>query len=856
MWFHRLVSHWARQLFSPGTQLKNQYEAFKMLLSHDKASHDLIARLEDIYYNHRKVDLKALEHCYDRLSGHVATIIGCLNRICPARYQDLNLYFEKLDSYARHLQNAAPAEQGPPWIVALDEIGEQHRNLVGGKAYQLARSVLGLGIPALAGFVVTTNGFRAFLAHNGLHEEIDRRLSRLDIDDRTALKETAEHLTGRILAGTLPEEVERALLGTFRNLQSKIREPLSVAVRSSAIAEDSKLSFAGQYRTVLNVSESGLVDAYKQVIAGKYSERALLYRIRCGLGDDETAMAALVLEMVVARSSGVIYTRNLEQTTAETLSIHAVRGLGELLVAGRVSPDVLVMSRDPEPRLVAIRLGGQDREMVAGRQGGTRTMALARDKFSSPCIDQAEAFQLAAWGLKLEGFYGGPLDIEWCLDQAGQPLLLQVRPLRLEPEAGELPSCRLDDIPNRVLFTGGECASGGFAVGPVFKLERESDIDRVPDGAILVTRHTSPHYVQVMEQVAGVVTQVGSPAGHLASVAREFRIPVLVNTGDATTALPDGAEVTLAADQRTIFAGRVSELQEQACARRDPIDDSPYLRKLRYLVNFVSPLNLTDPLSPAFVPGKCRSLHDILRFCHEKAVQEMFATGDRRFAGKRGAYRLVSPVPMLCYVLDVGDGMDPAPGKKRQVRVENIFSIPFRALWQGLTHPDIHWSHVSHFNWADYDRIVMSGGIISADSAQFASYAVVSRDYLNLNLKFGYHFVILDSLCGESIKDNYILFRFTGGGADFYQRSLRAEFLRRVLDRFQFRVTVTGDLIDAQYQGAEAAAIEEKLERLGRLLGATRLLDMRLKDASMVDDCVEEFMQGRYDFSLEDPEDG
>ncbi|WP_170920271.1 PEP/pyruvate-binding domain-containing protein [Desulfacinum hydrothermale] len=826
-----------------------------MLLSHDKASHDLIAQLEDIYYNHRKVDLKALEHIYDRLSEHVGSIIDCLDRICPARYQHLNLYFKKLDSYARHLHNAAPAEQGPPWIVALDEIGDQHRELVGGKAYQLARAVSELEIPAPPGFVVTTNAFRAYLVHNGLHEEIDRRLARLDMDDRATLKETAEHLTARILAGTLPEEVERALLGTFRELQSKAREPFEVAVRSSAMAEDSELSFAGQYRTVLNVSESSLVDAYKQVIASKYSERALLYRIRCGLGDDETAMAALVLKMVKARSSGVIYTRNLEQATSETLSIHAVRGLGEILVAGRVSPDVLVMSRDPEPRLVDIRLGGQDREMVADPQGGTRTVAPPRDRLSSPCIDEAEAVQLAQWGLKLEGFYGGPLDIEWCLDQDGQPMLLQVRPLRLEPEARELPVCRLEDIPNRVLFTGGECASGGLAVGPVFRLERESDIDRVPEGAILVTRHTSPHYVQVMEQVAGVVTQVGSPAGHFASVAREFRIPVLVNTGDAAAALPNGAQVTLAADQRTIFAGRVSELQEQVCSRQDPIDDSPYLRKLRYLVNFVSPLNLTDPLSPAFAPGQCRSLHDILRFCHEKAVQEMFATGNRRFAGKRGAYRLVSSVPMLCYVLDVGNGMEPTPGKARGVPVENIFSIPFRALWQGLTHPDIHWSHVSHFNWADYDRIVMSGGIISADSAQFASYAVVSRDYLNLNLKFGYHFVILDSLCGESVKDNYILFRFTGGGADFYQRSLRAEFLRRVLDHFQFRVTVTGDLIDAQYQGAEAAAIEEKLEKLGRLLGATRLLDMRLKDASMVAGCVDEFMQGRYDFSLEDPAD-
>ncbi|MGD8883857.1 MAG: hypothetical protein PVI82_18295, partial [Desulfobacterales bacterium] len=140
----------------------------------------------------------------------------------------------------------------------------------------------------------------------------------------------------------------------------------------------------------------------------------------------------------------------------------------------------------------------------------------------------------------------------------------------------------------------------------------------------------------------------------------------------------------------------------------------------------------------------------------------------------------------------------------------------------------------------------------SPEATMFASHAVISEDYLNLNLKFGYHFVIVDAICTHQSEDNYILFRFSGGGADLHKRSLRADFLSQVLMRLGFEVSRKSDLVDAQLKAADKKTIERRLDRVGRLLGATRLMDMYLKDESMVEGFVEDFMNGRYHFATID----
>jgi pyruvate,water dikinase len=130
----------------------------------------------------------------------------------------------------------------------------------------------------------------------------------------------------------------------------------------------------------------------------------------------------------------------------------------------------------------------------------------------------------------------------------------------------------------------------------------------------------------------------------------------------------------------------------------------------------------------------------------------------------------------------------------------------------------------------------------------FASHAIVSHDYTNLNLKFGYHFVIIDALLEDQTQNNSILFRFSGGGADLSKRKLRADFLTRILQNLDFEVIRKSDLVDAEFTTTDRETAVEKLDMLGRLLGATRLMDMYLKDTSMVDRFVDDFMNGKYHF--------
>jgi pyruvate, water dikinase len=844
-----LFKYWTYQVFSPGTVLKEKYEAFKALLVHDKCAHEVMAELEEIYYNQIRVDFQVIVKKYDRLAECVSGIIENLSKMCPSRYLNLKDYFKKFDFYIRFMLAPPEVNFSPPFTVQINEIPSDGRLLVGSKALQLAMIKRDLELPIPAGFVITTNAFFYFIEYNDLRKLIDEKLAGLDIHSISSLDHTSDELVALILNSRIPPDIENAVLNASKTCQWTRSRDIRIAMRSSAVCEDEQASFAGQYLTVLNAGEHNILNAYKKVIASKYSPGALYYRINYGLSDIETPMAVLALEMVDATASGVIYTQNIDEPTSNYLTIHSIWGLGELLVSGEVSPDIITVTKEETPAIVMEKTGVKHKQMTLAQNRSTDVIPVHDNKKQISSIDRHSVLSLAKWGTALESFYGGPQDIEWCKDIAGRLFILQTRPLKLKEEHTPQEGCTFDNIKNPVLVSGGETASAGAGSGRVFKIDRKSDLENLPKGAILVAQNASPYYVTVMDKLTAVVTDTGSSAGHFASVAREFGVPTLVNTDVATANLSSGQEVTVHADGKIVYDGIVSSLIESACAQKDLFSNSPFMRKLRYVISFVSPLKLVDPASKFFTPEACRSLHDIIRFSHEKAIQEMFFMSDRKGGRKKGAKKLISKIPMLFYVLDVGGGVDYKRTSEKEVSMDAIISTPMKAVFSGLSHPDIHWSEFTHFDWEEYDKIVMSGGIISAESARFGSYAVLSSDYLNLNLRFGYHFVILDTICGNKADENHILFRFSGGGGDSYGKSLRAGFIGGVLEQLGFMVDIKGDLVDGQFKAGNQEEILEKLDMVGRLLGATRLMDMYLKDATRVQGFVDDFMNGRYDFT-------
>ena len=846
MYVRNLFKHWTYKIFHPSLLAREKYEAFKNLLEYDKKSHELIAAIEQIYYDQLKVDFAAIEQSLKELSSSVAKVVESLREICPTCYPRLADYFHQIDSKMKQVLASDLPDCSPPFVLTLDQLSLESHLLVGGKAFNLAANRKSLGLPVPRGFVITANSYTYFLEANNLRERIDDKLARLDINSAGSLEKTSKALVELIHSAQVPKEIEEEITAALKEISNGQKGRLGVSVRSSAVGEDRAASFAGQYASVLNVEPKRVVHSYKEVIASKYSPRALNYRINYGLSDRETPMAVLVLEMIDAGASGVVYTVDPEDPVGSTLLIHCTWGLGKLLVDGSVTPSVIRVKREPPYELERDKEIFQPVKAISASEGGIQTVSGVNHLPANLALDDNSARKLVEWAIKLEYFYGVPQDVEWCMDNQGKLVILQSRPLQLEDTEAEMIDCSNIGVDKRVLLSGGNRACGGIAAGEVYKVEGSKDLDSIPKGAIVVAKMPSPDLVKVVGKISAVITDVGSPAGHFASVAREFGIPTLVNTGHATKTLTSGDKVTLYADAKVVYEGVVQQLLESACAARSLLVGSPFMATMTEVLDYISPLNLVDPLAESFVPEGCKTLHDILRFAHEKSVYEMFSRRGWGRRGKKGVRKLISEVPITVHLLDVGEGLRQEAETKRVVALEEVVSVPFKALWRGLGHPDLYWDpKLKHFDWEEFDRI--SAGIVPLDS--LGSYAILSSDYLNLNIHFGYHFVVLDTLCGDDYDNNYIMLRFAGGGAKLHSRSLRVKFLDEILASLGFRTEIKGDLIEAQFTRDDKLAIEAKLEKIGLLLGCTRLLDMVLQDEKDVETLVNRFLSGDYNLS-------
>ncbi len=844
-YLNTLFKYWTFQVFAPGTIIREKYEAFKRLLEMDQRAHELMADLEEVLYRKRRVDHAYIEETYQQLSHAVSAMVDNINKLSPLEYVNLQDYFKKIDFYIRFILSPNQFTLAPPFAIPLDRLPEDSQNLAGGKGGNLSTLAKRLGLPIPPGFVITTSAFYYFLECNDLKTRIQKLLAGLDISSPASLEATSREITGLIKDSPIPRDIEYEIMSTFYDLWAERPDDVRLAVRSSAVAEDTESSFAGQYLTLLNVGRGDLLHAYKEVLASKYLPTALCYRIHYGLSDLETPMAVVVLETVDAVSSGVVYTMDPESGRDDTAVVSSVWGMGELLVGGEASPDVIRLKKTRPPEVISVHTGEKPVKMVCPTEGPPEILPVQEGLRNTCSIEEKAALKLASWAMDIEDHYGYPQDVEWCQDRSGKIFVLQARPLKVRDKdvfTGFDPG----EIPNKVLFTGGQTASPGIGYGKIFLVERVSDLEKVPEGSVLVARDAAPYFIAVMDRVSAIVTDLGSSESHLASVAREFGIPLLVNTEHATEKLLKGQEVTVHAEGHTVYEGKAESLLQAAKAqKKDPFEQSPIMTRLRSIMSFITPLRLLDPSSPRFVSEECRSLHDIIRFVHEKAISEMFSLGGKRGGGSvRGAKKLVTDLPILFYVLDVGGGLSPEARGKKEISIDDVYCRPMHAIWKGLTDPSIKWSEFEHFAWDEYDSIVLGGGIISKESPALASYAVISEDYLNLNIRFGYHFVIVDTICKEDLQGNHIMFRFNGGGGDLRGRLLRIEYLKEILERLGFTVETKGDLVDARLHGLTKPSICEKLKWIGKLLGVTRLMDMYLKDQDQVRELAQEFLRG------------
>jgi pyruvate,water dikinase len=801
MW--RFWHYWLTLLFMPGLLLRKKYLAFREILRLDSLALDLLTDLESHISGQNPADNWRVRHLCDQLTDTVGSMADRLHAMNPPAYRQLLEKHATLASKVQEMLIQPEANSSPPYILYLEQAAD-FPELTGGKAANLSSAGrTGVTVPA-GGFVITANAFHRFIFDNHLSRELTRRLQLVHADDYDTIVRITGELQELILGGEVPVDIARQIA---QGLASLIPDQL-LAVRSSALAEDGEISFAGQYASELNVPADEVVAAYKRVIAGKYCPRAISYRIHHGLSDADTAMAVLVVPMVQPRTSGVMYTLDpAASTTSDCLGIYAVTGLAEGLVDGSRTPEKFHV-----PRL--------DDGLVSP----------TRPCNSDSLLNNAELQQLKEWGIRLERHFGHPQDVEWALNDSGLTVL-QSRRLHQKKDP---PPAMVQDIDlTSLLYSDLHCAAAGIACGPVFSAPTGKTFRNIPVGSVVFTPTLRPALSQFLDRAVGVIAQSGSRASHFASVARERGIPVLVGSD---VELATGQVVTVDAASGRIFNGCVNAVlqSEKNISQNDVLQ-----QKYAQLATLTSHLSLINPDGEDFTPAGCRSMHDIVRYCHEKSVQEMFHLLGRKARGLAQARKLVTDLPLVMYILDLSDH---APARSNlTITLEELSSLPMQVLWQGMTDPRISWdSSQHHIDWEEFDQV--SGGIFSLDSRLLASYAIVSREYLHLNIRFGYHFSIVDAICGEQGSTNYVNFRFKGGGAAHQQKIFRLQFIDQVLTFFGFETSMRGDMLDASFARAPLAETKLALTRLGMLLAATRLMDVRLTSKQQTAEEAEKFI--------------
>jgi pyruvate, water dikinase len=826
------------------------YQHFKAFLEDNYTALEAMADIEQAYHGGRSLSISDINAGLGRLLAAVKSMAENMQGMAGERYAPLQRVVEQIGTEV--LADLQPLiESRKDLVLALAEITPEMVSFVGAKAANLGILSSQLDLPVPQGFVVTAEGFRTYLRENHLLDKVEKELKELDPDAQDSLSRVSERLQQAVLKANVPRELAEAITAAYAVLEEGAGENCAVAVRSSAVGEDGEVSFAGQYASVLGVDKAGLLEAYQRVLASKFGARAISYRLQHGLGDEETPMCVAVVAMVDARASGVMYSTDPSGAQPDMLTISAVWGLGEALVGGEQSPDVFhvrkkdfaILERDIAVKRKMLVMQGQGE----GGGAGTSLQDVPQSLQKEPALGDARVEKLARYAVQLEEYFSFPQDIEWAMDGEERILILQARPLKVI-EAQTEEKQEVDAGKHPVLLNTGKTASPGIAAGEAF-LAASPDIEDVPENAILVARTTSAELARHMHRVRGLITDMGGVSSHLASVAREFGIPAIVDAKEATQHIEQGREITMDAGTTTVYAGRIQEWLDNGPAFSGRSMPGLMHKRLGAVLEKISPLNLTDPSSDDFSPENCRTIHDVIRYLHEKSITELFSLSGEAHEQRHPSVQLAADIPLRIRIIDLGGGLEEGLTDCDTISPEQIRSIPMRALWQGLTHPGLNWSSSVNFNLRNLAGLMTAGGLGELErGVGQQSYALAARDYLNLNAKFGFHFANLDVMCAEDGSQNHITFQFSGGAGSYYGKSLRVLLLSEILEKLEFRTDLKGEFLSASLKGYDAPVMQDKLDQLGRLLACSRLLDVALTDENDVGRLAEMFFNEDYDF--------
>jgi len=830
-------------------RLRLYHTEFRKLISANHSFLESLGDLEEKRLGYHYIDRSFVKRNAVRALSDAHAMIQSINVISGDRYPSLRSAFDRIAGTLTEVIEDPPDEHSSALVLDLSDISGTKADVVGGKMANLAELANSLGLPTPDGLSVTTEGFRLLLEQAGIRSWIqDKHLEILSEEDVSLV---SKELQDRILSLPIPLALEEEILRAYDRLAERAGTLIPVAVRSSAVGEDSEFSFAGQFLSVLNVPRQELCDAYLRVVASLFSPEAMHYRFLHKIPGEFAQMAVGIITMVDAEASGVVFSKDPSHPASNQVLVQAVKGLGVTLVDGRTSPEIVQASRDLDLPAITRIPSSQKSRMVLAPRSGMKEETLGPGEAEEPCLTDDEALELVRWALMLEKHFGGPQDIEWARAKDHRIILVQSRPLRLSADSvGD--SLALAGA--TLVLQGGEAGCPGVGSGPAIVLTDESEMDSFPEGGILVARRSSPRFIRLMSKTRAIVTDVGSTTGHMASLAREFRVPTLLNTKTATRTIPHGTVITVDATNGFVYEGEVAELLART-ERDDEAGDSlawrrnsPTFQLLEKVVSLVSPLNLTDPGSAGFTADNCVTLHDLARFVHEKSYREMFMMADNVGDLRGGGYKLDVFLPIDLYIIDLGGGLRETP-RRRTLKRSQIVSVPLSALLTGMLHRKIPRFGPRPMDLRGLFGIMMRHAVTGPEAESTfrdPCYAIISDNYMNLTARVGYHFSVVDTYCGLTQNKNYISLLFQGGAADYVRRTRRAQAMAEILKEHGFSVELKHDLINARLSKGTREETVRQLEMLGSLLQFFRQMDLAMVNENAVTLFRDAFLRGDY----------
>jgi len=821
-----------RRLEDTKERFAARYHRFKLFLNAWNQLQEAMANMEAYLYESRPYSMQDLQATCTNVSAQALQCLRRLSELSEKAHVELEQSFERIQRAISELLKEELAPLHGPLCLPLGHEAltpELCDPAMIRLAYLKAAFVSDCVPP---GYVFTAAACQMSLLHEGLQEELSRRIQAAGGMKPAQIYALCATLRDCIHRAPLPAVVEDALLDTIHSLRENTYLPRQRLlwrgrVWPSGTGDMGGMSLWGPVLPLEGATNEAIIHAFKTVLAKKYDPEAVIYRFTRGLPDVGANICVGCFAVGRPQVGGVCYSRNPFNLPDTDVYLYAGDSLPETVERGGSSLDIYHVARG----------GGYAVKLQCPGMGHNAAPAL---------LTESQIYAVASHAEDAELLFNAPQEMEWFFEPDGALRIVHLRPLRTLTAQSGIDTPGLDKKIVTPLIWGGNTGSPGIVCGPAYKVRNKEDARNFPANSVLITEFDSVEWCSLLDRAAGILCARGNASSRLAGMCRELAVPALFGLGNVMEAVEQGREITVCAESGSVYPGRVEELLCMANAPPNFINTSPLHELLKKVAQHVLPLTLV-PDAPEFKAANCVTFHDIGRFCAEGATNAMIHFGSHKDHAPNRVKQLMAEVAKQFWVINL-DNAFPEEVKGPYIPLDYIECDAMKALWQGMNATP--WKGPPPMDGKGFLSVLFESSanphLDPASQSSFfteKNYFLVSRQYCGLHSRFGFHFVAVEAVAGERKRENHVVFVLRGGAADLARRARRVEFVGSILQEFGFSVSIRNDSLRARIENFSLPRALRLARVAGYLVIHTRQLDMIMADTAQTQQRREQMLQ-------------